>query len=99
MGKKILVAESDSTVQQVVSYFLNLEGFEVVTAGDGVPGRVAPFYACVVAHVSLSCVGVIRREPRPHCLQIPVSSPLPEQVAKPDPVAATARAVLSEGTA
>lgn len=36
MGKKILVAESDSTVQQVVSYFLNLEGFEVVTAGDGV---------------------------------------------------------------
>lgn len=36
MGKKILVAESDSTVQQVVSYFLNLEGFEVTTAGDGV---------------------------------------------------------------
>ncbi len=36
MGKKIVVAESDSTVQQVVSYFLNLEGFEVVTAGDGV---------------------------------------------------------------
>lgn len=36
MGKKILVAESDSTVLQVVSYFLNLEGLEVVTAGDGV---------------------------------------------------------------
>ena len=36
MGAKVLVAESDSTVQQVVSYFLNLEGFEVVTAGDGV---------------------------------------------------------------
>lgn len=36
MGAKILVAESDGTVQQVVSYFLNLEGFEVVTAGDGV---------------------------------------------------------------
>src|SRR4030067_3609096 len=36
MGAKVLVAESDSTVQQVVSYFLNLEGFEVVTAGDGI---------------------------------------------------------------
>ncbi|MBI5096802.1 MAG: response regulator [Nitrospirae bacterium] len=36
MGKRILVAESDSTVQQVVSYFLNLEGFEVLTAGDGI---------------------------------------------------------------
>ena len=36
MVAKVLVAESDSTVQQVVSYFLNLEGFEVVTAGDGV---------------------------------------------------------------
>lgn len=36
MGAKILVAESDSTVQQVVSYFLNLEGFEVATAGDGI---------------------------------------------------------------
>ncbi|MBI5406873.1 MAG: response regulator [Nitrospirae bacterium] len=36
MGAKVLVAESDSTVQQVVSYFLNLEGFEVVTASDGI---------------------------------------------------------------
>ncbi len=36
MGKRILVAESDNTVQQVVSYFLNLEGFEVTMAGDGV---------------------------------------------------------------
>lgn len=36
MGIKILVAESDSAVQQVVSYFLNLEGFEVTKAGDGI---------------------------------------------------------------
>lgn len=36
MAKRILVAESDSTIQQVVSYFLSLEGFEVTTAGDGV---------------------------------------------------------------
>lgn len=36
MVKKILVAESDKTVQEVVSYFLKLEGFEVATAGDGV---------------------------------------------------------------
>lgn len=36
MGKKILVAESDGAVQQVVSYFLNLEGYEVETAVDGI---------------------------------------------------------------
>ena len=36
MGKKILVAESDSAVQQVVSYFLDLEGYEVTTAADGI---------------------------------------------------------------
>lgn len=36
MGKRVLVAESDNTVQQVVSYFLNLEGFDVTMAGDGV---------------------------------------------------------------
>lgn len=36
MGKRVLVAESDNTVQQVVSYFLNLEGFEVTMAGDGI---------------------------------------------------------------
>jgi len=36
MGKKVLVAESDSTVQQVVSYFLKLDGFDVTMAGDGV---------------------------------------------------------------
>src|SRR3989337_641920 len=32
----ILVAESDSAVQQVVSYFLDLEGYEVTTAADGI---------------------------------------------------------------
>ena len=47
MAKKILVAEADNTVQQVVSYFLNLEGFEVTTARDGVDAleaveRVSP---------------------------------------------------------
>src|SRR3972149_7593739 len=36
MGKKILVADSDSVVQQVVSYFLKLEGFDVEAVGDGV---------------------------------------------------------------
>ncbi|MBI5756240.1 MAG: response regulator [Nitrospirae bacterium] len=36
MGKRVLVADSDSAVQQVVSYFLKLEGFDVTTAGDGV---------------------------------------------------------------
>ena len=36
MSKNVLVAESDSTIQQVVSYFLGLEGFDVITAGDGV---------------------------------------------------------------
>ena len=35
MDKKVLVAESDSTVLQVISYFLNLEGFEVTTVADG----------------------------------------------------------------
>lgn len=35
MGKRILVADPDSVVQQVASYFLKLEGFEVETAGDG----------------------------------------------------------------
>ena len=36
MGKRVLVADSDSAVQQVVSYFLKLEGFDVTIAGDGV---------------------------------------------------------------
>ncbi len=36
MGKKVLVANSDVTVQQVTSYFLNLDGFDVKTVGDGV---------------------------------------------------------------
>ena len=35
MGKKVLIAESDSTVLQVISYFLKLEGFEISTVSDG----------------------------------------------------------------
>ncbi len=35
MDKKVLVAESDGTVLQVISYFLNLEGFKVTTVTDG----------------------------------------------------------------
>ena len=41
MGKKILVADSDSVVQQVVSYFLKLEGFDVEVVGDGVSAMEA----------------------------------------------------------
>ena len=41
MGKKILVADSDSVVQQVASYFLQLEGFDVETVGDGVSAMEA----------------------------------------------------------
>ncbi|MCC6545183.1 MAG: response regulator [Nitrospirae bacterium] len=41
MGKKILVADSDSVVLQVVSYFLKLEGFEVEVVGDGVSAMEA----------------------------------------------------------
>ena len=36
MGKRIIVADSDSVVQQVASYFLKLEGFDVEAVGDGV---------------------------------------------------------------
>ncbi|MBI5193494.1 MAG: response regulator [Nitrospirae bacterium] len=35
MGKKVLIAESDSTVLQVISYFLKLEGFDISTVSDG----------------------------------------------------------------
>ncbi|MDD5434789.1 MAG: response regulator [Nitrospira sp.] len=35
MGNKVLIAESDSTVLQVISYFLKLEGFEITTVSDG----------------------------------------------------------------
>ena len=41
MGKKILVADSDSVVQQVVSYFLKLEGFDVEIVSDGVSAMEA----------------------------------------------------------
>ena len=41
MGKKILVADSDSVVQQVATYFLKLEGFDVETVGDGVSAMEA----------------------------------------------------------
>ncbi len=41
MEKKILVADSDSVVQQVASYFLQLEGFDVETVGDGVSAMEA----------------------------------------------------------
>ncbi len=41
MGKRILVADSDSVVQQVASYFLKLEGFEVEAVGDGVSAMEA----------------------------------------------------------
>lgn len=41
MGKKILVADSDSVVQQVVSYFLKLEGYDVEAVGDGVSAMEA----------------------------------------------------------
>ena len=36
MGKRIIVADSDSVVQQVASYFLKLEGYDVEAVGDGV---------------------------------------------------------------
>jgi len=36
MAKKVLVANSNATIQEVASYFLNLDGFEVKTAEDGV---------------------------------------------------------------
>lgn len=35
MGNKVLIAESDNTVLQVISYFLKLEGFEITTVSDG----------------------------------------------------------------
>ncbi|MCC7202636.1 MAG: response regulator [Nitrospirae bacterium] len=41
MGKRILVADSDGVVQQVASYFLKLEGFEVEAVGDGVSAMEA----------------------------------------------------------
>lgn len=47
MGKKVLIVESDNTILQVVSYFLNLEGFEIATVSDDavtleVAGRFRP---------------------------------------------------------
>lgn len=36
MGTRILVADSDNTIQQVAMYFLDLEGFDVRTASDGI---------------------------------------------------------------
>lgn len=36
MGKRVIVADSDSVVQQVASYFLKLEGYDVEAVGDGV---------------------------------------------------------------
>ncbi len=41
MGKRILVADPDSVVQQVASYFLKLEGYDVEAVSDGVSAMEA----------------------------------------------------------
>ncbi len=41
MRQKILVADLDSAVQQVATYFLKLEGFDVEAVGDGVSAMEA----------------------------------------------------------
>ena len=71
--RRVLVVEDNATIVSVVKYFLELEGFEVIVAADGVAGRDIAIRECpdvIVSDVNmpgmngLEMVKALRLNPR-----------------------------------
>ena len=71
--RRVLVVEDNATISSVVKYFMELEGFEVIVAADGVAGRDIAIRECpdvIVSDVNmpgmngLEMVKALRLNPR-----------------------------------
>jgi type IV pilus assembly protein PilB len=78
-GQRVLVVEDSPTVASVVKYFLELEGFQVLSAADGRIGlemALREFPALIVTDVNMPCMGgiemvkAIRADPRTQGVRI-----------------------------
>ena len=60
MNRKVLVVEDSATIASVVKYFLDLEGFEVLLADNGLAGLEMAFRECpdvIISDVNMPGMG------------------------------------------